>query len=227
MGILSEIGIKKYDVWYNTWKVLTAGNIIAFLPFTVITIYLFNKIYTNSYSLTPNLISLLILLAYYAFPIYVYFKERKIEGWRMNTRINSMISSSPIVIPAIIIIIILSFYYAIIEKPVIKAFFLIISIFLITILCCIIHDIILGYRVEKSVSRIYYIPDLKKEVFKRLKNKFPHTKEKRKYLIINGIRVEVINSNSQNSVGTVKIYGLKKSNASNVRKIMKIIDVLG
>ncbi|EDY36364.1 hypothetical protein ABOONEI_2351 [Aciduliprofundum boonei T469] len=227
MEILSEIGIKKYDVWYNTWKVLTAGNIIAFLPFTVITIYLFNEIYTNSYSLTPNLISLLILLAYYAFPIYVYFKERKIGGWRMNTRVNSLISSSPIVIPAIIIIIILSFYYAITENPVIKVLFLTMSMFFVVLLCCIIHDIILGYRVEKSVSRIYYIPDLKKEVFKRLKNKFSHVKEKGKYWIIDGIRVEVININSQNSVGTVKIYGLKKSNASNVRKIMKIIDILG
>ena len=94
-------------------------------------------------------------------------------------------------------------------------------------LCYPIYEIILGYRVEKSVNRLYYIPDLKKEVFKRLKNKFPHAEEKGKSLIIDGIRVEVINSNSQNSVGTVKIYGLKKSNASKVRKIMEIIDVLG
>ena len=129
--ILREIGIRKYEIWHSTWKVLTVGNIVVFLLLPIIVIYFFHEIYTNGYSSTINIISLLLLLIYYAFPLYVYFKERKIEGWRMNTKVNSLISSSPIVVPVIIIIIILTLHYSITENAVIKAFFLIMSIFLI------------------------------------------------------------------------------------------------
>ncbi len=225
--ILRGIGIDNYDVWYNTWKVLTVWNIVTFLLFPLITIYFFHEIYTDRYSLTINYIFMLLPLIYYTFALYVYFKERKIDGWRMDTRVNSLISSSPIVVSMLIIIIISLFQYAITEESIIRVFFLILSVFLIAPICYTIYSMILGYKVEKMVKRIYNIPDLKKEVFKRLKNKFPEAKEKGKYMAIDGIRVEVINSNSSDSVGTVKIYGLRESNASKVRKIMKIVDVLG
>jgi len=225
--ILREIGIKNYDVWYRTWKVLTAGNIITFILLPFITIYFFHEIYTNSYPLTINYLLMLLLLLYYAFPIYVYLKERKIDGWRMDTRVNSLISSSPIIVPVLIIIAILIFQYAITAESFIRIFFLILLVFFIAPICYALYSMSLGYRVEKRVKRIYNIPDLKKEVFKRLKSKFPEAEEKGKYMVIDGIKVEVINSKLSDSVGTVKIYGLKESNAQKARKIMEIVDVLG
>ena len=185
------------------------------------------EVYTNSYILTSNYLLLLLLLLYYAFPLYVYLKERKIEGWRMDTRVNSLISSSPIVVSMLIIIIILLFQYAITAESFIRIFFFIVSVFFIAPICYTIYTVIWGYRVEKRIKRIYNIPNLRTLIFKRLKSKFPEAKEKGKYMAIDGIRVEVINSNSSDSVGTVKMYGLRESNASKARKIMEIIDVLG
>ncbi|MCD6275481.1 MAG: hypothetical protein J7J42_01930 [Thermoplasmata archaeon] len=86
--ILKKLPLENRDLWYHTWRILTAGNIaigIILIPAVVFLVLIMeNKMSTVSW---PVLI-LSLLLSYYIFPLYAYFKERKIDGWRMNTRIT-------------------------------------------------------------------------------------------------------------------------------------------
>lgn len=188
--ILKNSPLENRDLWYHNWRILTAGNIaigIILIPAVVFLVLIMeNKMSTVSW---PVLI-LSLLLPYYIFPLYAYFKERKIEGWRMNTRINALIASSPVFISLLLFVILFFIYQALHTTTPFLVLYIFMAVLMTVSHLAIIYDIIGGYRIERRIRRIHPIPDLKEELMNALKKAFPHSLEKWGFVRIGDIRSE-------------------------------------
>ena len=97
----------------------------------------------------------------------------------MNTRINALIASSPVFI-----------YQALYTTTPFLVLYIFMAVLMTVSLLAIIYDIIRGYRIEKRIRRIHFIPDLKEELMNALKKAFPRILEKWGFVKIGNIRSE-------------------------------------
>ncbi len=226
--LLDSLPIENRDLWYFTWKfrVILFAAILAIL-FPYVTLFITTDEYITSLSLKYYSFWAILLL-YYLLLLYPYFKERKLEGWKPDNHTNTIvylsyfISAEFMALGVMIIHRASGMNYLGLE---ILLYFTGVSLIIFGFYA--LHLRIRGYTIEKSVKRIYDIPDLRREVIRRLESKFPDVQVRRGMVEMGQLKIKITNSHYSSTAGTVRIMGITKSNADKVRKIMKLVDVLG
>ncbi|NPA74624.1 MAG: DinI family protein [Euryarchaeota archaeon] len=225
--IIESLPVKHKKMWYRNWQYTSTLLLIIFVPIFLYAWYLTQKMEKGEFCHTCNFIALITILVYNALLLYPYMRERKIDGWKMSTMTNARVYTAPIFVPGYGILTVWFLYFTITYIPELTGLGLFFTAIMIIILALIIRESLEGYKMEKLVPRKYSIPDLTAELSRRLQKVFPEAMVKKSTVKIDSIKIKIKNEHTINSVGKVEITGLKPSNLETVKKIMKIVDVLG
>ncbi len=225
--IIEALPVTHKKMWYRNWQyIITLYLILLALLFLYVSCLTY-KMERGEFCHPCTLMASITIPVYNVLLLYPYVRARKIDGWKMSTMANARIYAAPVILVGCGILSVWFLYFTIIHIPEMTGMGVFFAAAMIIIMLILIRERFKGYRVEKTVPRKYDIPDLTAELSKRLQKVFPCAVVKKSVIKIDDLKVKIKNELTFNSVGEVKIMGLKPSNLKSVKKIIEIVDVLG